>query len=187
RTVRFRVDRVEEHDDELLFIDFKAGSPGELTGKSRETLWKQLRKAIAEGRRLQVAIYTATECDAPVRGSYLFLDPNTSETAWEVSLSGDDEEARRTLIATLTTLFRAWDEGIFLPRLLDEKLEKASSYCESCEVMDACVQYDSLLRHGYRDRIAHLRENPSVGEESERLALALFDLGRNPEDAEKAG
>lgn len=187
RTVRFRVDRVEEHDDELLFIDFKAGSPGELTGKSRETLWKQLRKAIAEGRRLQVAIYTATECDAPVRGSYLFLDPNTSETAWEVSLSGDDEEARRTLIATLTTLFRAWDEGIFFPRLLDEKLEKASSYCESCEVMDACVQYDSLLRHGYRDRIAHLRDDPNAGDESERLALALFDLGRNPKDSEKAG
>ncbi|HQN37920.1 MAG TPA: PD-(D/E)XK nuclease family protein [Thermoanaerobaculia bacterium] len=187
RTVRFRVDRVEEHGDELLFIDFKAGSPAGLTGKRRETLANQLRKAIAEGRRLQVAIYTATECDAPVRGSYLFLDPNTSDTAWEVSLSGDDVEARRALIATLSVLFRAWDEGIFLPRLLDEKLEKASPYCESCEVMDACVQYDSLLRHGYRDRITHLRDDPSTGDESERLALALFDLGRNPEDEEKAG
>jgi len=183
RRVPFRADRVERRDGELRLVDFKAGSAKEF-GKEVDTRRRRLLAAIREGRRLQAALYAAAAGPAS-RGAYVFLDPEVEEPQRVIEVAGDDREATEALGAAVDLLSRAWEEGVFPPRLLDPKLEeKPARLCSSCELLDACVQYDSGLRSAFRSRLVELRTHPGEGDARERIAHALFELRPPPKKKE---
>jgi len=175
RTVPFRADRVERSGEELLLVDFKAGAADPL-GVKPDVRRRKLLEAIREGRRLQAALY-AVAGGPTARGVYVFLDPEADDRLRRVEVAGDDAEALGALGVVVDLLSRAWEEGVFPPRLLDPKLEeKPPRLCDSCEYLDACTQHDSGLRAAFAARVRKLRENPDAGDPRERLAHALFDL-----------
>ncbi|MEO7794213.1 MAG: PD-(D/E)XK nuclease family protein [Thermoanaerobaculia bacterium] len=214
RTVTFRADRVEASDaagiantsntsdSALVLTDYKTGKTVVSDGAKAETRERHLEKALSEGRWLQLPAYARARADRPVEGRLLFLKAELEDDRRDVRLSapasGSLAEARESEV--WQTLFTAWDQGAFLPRLLDSGLEESHEECAYCEVRVACVQGDSgarlrlerwaRARRDAEDGTAPPRADDSSDPASrlETSAWRLFELkNRAPRNATPGG
>lgn len=167
RTIRFRSDRQDARAGGPCHTDYKTGARPRISGSSDS--W---RKAIARGQLLQVPAYAQ---GGPGHvGRYIYLRPDLEDEERVLAVRGDDRAIRDSFQETVRTLLRAWDEGIFVPRLVmpDEDVEPLR--CQTCEVAEACLRRDSGSRVRLR-RIAERLSNEDDGE------MATFrDIWRLP-------
>jgi hypothetical protein len=141
RTIRFRADRVDlVGDGERLFTDYKTGAPP--SGKRTRTA---LREWVAAGERLQAAAYVHGAGEGSL-GRYLFLRPDLDDDSRTIIAPARDGQLRATFESTLRALLRAWDQGTFLPRLVEPDEDAEPPRCRSCRVAEACLRRDSGAR-----------------------------------------
>ena len=78
----------------------------------------------------------------------------------------------------MTTLGRAWDDGLFAPRLSKVDRDEAPDACRFCELSSACLQGDTGMRQRQRDHVAWARGRAEAGQLSvlEARHLVLWDL-----------
>jgi RecB family exonuclease len=175
RELRFRADRVDAADGDVVLTDYKTGRP--VSGAVKpETRARHLLEGVGRGRYLQPVAYALAVEGAT--GRYLFLDPDLDPAAAVYSVRPDDAELVDTFEWVLETLLCAWDAGAFPPRLLDDKLEKENPDCERCELAAACLRGDS----GARRRVAQWLESAAGADVSalagdERSLRAIWHLG----------
>jgi len=148
RRVRFRADRVEREGEALLLTDYKTGNSVVSNAVKESTRQGHLEQSLAQGRWLQLAAYARADTNAPAAGRLLFLKPELEDDRREVRRlapapgSAADEADR----ALWQTLFAAWENGTFLPRLLAPDLQSPFEGCAYCDVRVACLQGDSGAR-----------------------------------------
>jgi RecB family exonuclease len=170
RTLHFRADRVDRVPGGERWVDYKCGrrTPGTKT-KIREGLLR----GVAQGTHLQAAAYAFASGG---EGRYLFLDPDAAAPVYPID--GRDQEFRRHFDAALASLLAAFEQGTFVPRLVEPGGSGPSSVCQWCDVHEACLQGDA----GARARIAAWAEAGRVESPAEEVALELWGLPeRQPE------
>lgn len=148
RSVSFRADRVELADEALRLTDYKTGKSEFSTYAKADTRRRKLEEALAEGDWLQLPAYARARARRPVEGRLLFLKPDLEDDRREALFAAPADGTNQDLgeRAVWQTLFDAWDQGAFLPRLLDKSLEAPYKECAYCEVRVACLQGDSGAR-----------------------------------------
>jgi RecB family exonuclease len=169
RTIRFRADRGDLADGELVLVDYKTGAPitkvkGE--DKRREHLLAQ----IAQGRRLQGPAYAR----AGRAGRYVFAKDGVEEGNALVSIAHDDAAAGGRFDEAVRDLLDAFERGAFPPRLLGETRSGKGPACESCEVSEACLFGESGSGQRLAAWITQHEEAPEGLSDAARAALALL-------------
>jgi hypothetical protein len=176
RELRFRADRVDAADGDLVLTDYKTGKP--ISDAARpETRARHLLRAVAEGRHLQAVVYALAAGAAGGTGRFLFLKPELRMDAAASVVRADCEDVVAAFESALGAVASAWDAGAFFPRLLDKDLEKENPDCERCELAEACLRGDT----GWRQRFAHWVEAARGGAAEaagadERALLAVWSL-----------
>jgi len=170
RRLRFRVDRVERDSAQLLLTDYKSGRPISSAVRA-DTRLRHLASAVARGEALQLPAYLLALGGAPARARYLYLDPRLDPRLRELGLTSEELE-HGACDPPFDILYAAWDEGAFLPRLLEPDLQKAYSGCAYCEVREACLQGDS----GARLRVERWAARGGPGSSFDRTARAWWGL-----------
>ena len=144
-TIGFRADRVDRAGDELVFVDYKSGRA--LSEAVRQsTRDKAYLEAVAQGRKLQAAIYSSASGPARSRGRYLFLRPDLKPEARHVEHDPSNPELSEALESTVSILATGLHRGQLFPRLVDSKGEKEPPACGRCAVSSACARGDSSAR-----------------------------------------
>lgn len=178
RTISFFADRVDLREGRLVLTDYKTGRPIS-EGKRADTRQRHLQKAVAEGRRLQVAAYARAPHEGGAIGRYLFIDERIDMSFAEASLDGEDPLVSEGFPKLAQLLLECWDEGVFFPRV-ETAAGVTPTACEYCEFASACVQ-------GERFEHERLRSAAQGGLGEDGTALArlsrLWWLGSVP-DAE---
>jgi hypothetical protein len=176
RRVRFRADRVEREGGALLLTDYKTGNSVVSSAVKASTRQDHLEQSLAQGKWLQLAAYARAAASLPVEGRLLFLKADLEDDRREVRRispppgSATDETDRWLW----QSLFSAWEEGAFLPRLLAPDLQSPYEGCAYCDVRVACLQGDS----GARLRLANwvlARRGGAARERESRPEAALTD------------
>jgi hypothetical protein len=173
RELRFRADRVDSVNGELLLTDYKTGKP--ISDRvQRSTRSRNLLEAIGRGQHLQAVVYALAGEGGT--GRFLFLRPDLDPDAAAYTVRVDDAEFVEAFESALRAVLGAWDQGAFPPRLLDGKLQKENPDCERCELATACLRGDS----GARRRLARwLQAAEDAGSEALGAAeSALLDVWR---------
>jgi hypothetical protein len=143
--IGFRADRVDRIGDELVFVDYKSGRA--LSKALRQsTRDRDYFKAVAQGRKLQAAIYSSACGPEVSRGRYVFLRPDVLAGARRVDHDASDSELDEALTAAVSTLASGLHGGQLFPRLVGPNAEKESPACARCSVSSACVRGDSSAR-----------------------------------------
>ncbi len=173
RTIRFRADRVDRSDGGLLLTDYKTGRPISIAARA-DTRAQHFLNEVAQGAQLQAVVYAHAEGAAS--GRLLFLRPDLDSDAAAVRVAGDDADFAEAGERSLRVVLRAWDQGSFVPRLVDTGLDREPALCERCEVAEACLRGDT----GARRRLVHWvaaapRRGRRLGE-AERALLAVWNL-----------
>jgi PD-(D/E)XK nuclease superfamily len=145
RALLFRADRVDASERGPVLTDYKTGRF--IADNKQEAIRRRkLVEAVLRGERLQAMAYALA---AGGRGRYVFLhrpEEELDRAVRDVEISNDDREVADAFAAAVAALLRAWDEGTFVPRLLDRTLRKAGPACARCDLRAACLQGDSLAR-----------------------------------------
>ena len=147
--VRFRADRTDRRDVEMLLTDYKSGTPL-VHQKSPEKRRAALVAAIRRGEALQIAAYAAS--DATAVGRLLYVGAGLPPEQRVLTLGHDDHEARETLEGTLRVALAGLRAGVFFPRVTAPDDDKESRSCGGCAVREACVRGDSTARLRLRER-----------------------------------
>ncbi|MCB0218099.1 MAG: PD-(D/E)XK nuclease family protein [Chrysiogenetes bacterium] len=178
RTISFFADRVDLREGRLVLTDYKTGRPIS-EGKRADTRQRHLHKAVAEGRRLQVAAYARAPHEGGATGRYLFIDERIDASFAEASLDGEDPLVSEGFPKLAQLLLECWDEGVFFPRV-ETAAGATPTACEYCEFASACVQGERFEH----DRLRNAAQ-AGLGEDATALSrLAnLWWLGSVP-DAE---
>lgn len=185
RTVRFVADRVDAWAGGVRLSDYKTAAPLS-DDKKAETRARKLREAIGAGRRLQAVAYAHAVTDRPAEGRYVHLRPqdDPEHRVWPVA--GDDRPAAEAFLAAAETVLAAWDEGAFLPRLVEQDGREEYLGCRWCEVWQACLRHDS----GALGRVAAwTADEAAAGEERGAAAAArqVWMLAAKPRRAREGG
>ncbi|MEO8277323.1 MAG: PD-(D/E)XK nuclease family protein [Thermoanaerobaculia bacterium] len=177
RTIGFRADRVELEDGNLLLSDYKTGKGVVSGAKKAETRASHLRRDLAAGKWLQLPVYAAARSARPAIGRLLFLHPDLGDEIRDVRHVAATPGSPDNVVETelWDTLFRAWEGGTFLPRLLDGTLQKTFEGCEYCEVRVACLQGDSSARLRFESWMKAM-DSPEDESRPAAVAAALFRL-----------
>jgi hypothetical protein len=171
REIRFRADRVDAADGDLVLTDYKTGRPISERLKE-ETRRRNLLEDVGRGRNLQAVVY-ALAAGGGGTGRFLFLRPELDPRAAALAVRADAEEFARAFESALGAVSNAWDAGAFFPRLLENDLQKENPECERCELAVACLRGDT----GSRQRFARwLEDRRSAGEALAAPERALLDL-----------
>jgi hypothetical protein len=173
REIRFRADRVDAVDGDLVLTDYKTGRPisERVQQKTRN---RNLLKSVGQGRNLQAVAYALAAGGEGGKGRFLFLRPDLDPGAAAYPVRADAEEFVDAFDSALGAVSNAWDAGAFFPRLVQNDLQKENPECERCELAAACLRGDT----GSRSRFARWVEARRGGE-TEALATperALLDL-----------
>ncbi len=171
RPMLFRADRVDVHAGRRVFVDYKGGKPLSTAAKP-ETRRSHLVEGVRSGKRLQAAVYAAA-AGAEGRGRYLFSRPGLDDVHANVVVEGSDAELQALLATSVAKGLAAWDEGFFVPRLVDGQGRDGRS-CNGCELKEACVQGDSSMRRRLRERMHAVSESEIPEAEAERGLYALW-------------
>ncbi len=179
--LRFKIDRIDRAPDRLLLSDFKTGRRGVSQAKTRRTRDKHLLQAIRSGRLLQAAAYSRASGGHQDQGRYLFLHPDFrgAEDHRIVTIPADDVSAQSAFDQAVTSLDRAWQAGLFFPRLVEPEGDQEPNACEYCAVAEACVRGDS----GLRGRLRSWTEERRPRDEVERILLDTWYLASDKEPA----
>ena len=142
RRLHFVADRADIAGGVLRLTDYKTGKPAGIDARKPETRRENLMRQIAEGRRLQAAIYARAAGVRAAEGRYLFAHPDAPEHARVAAVSADDPALAPALEGAVRAALDAWDRGVFFPRLFDARSGQDSAVCRWCRVAEACVRRD---------------------------------------------
>ncbi len=145
--LRFRADRVDRRADQLVLTDYKTGRPLS-TAVQPATRHKHMLEAIAKGRALQAAAYTAGAGPGAV-GRYLFLKltDDLDRDMREIRVAADDVDAMEAFHEAGGVLWAVWHNGAFFPRVeKSDEPGKPGDACSVCRVKEACLKDDSAFR-----------------------------------------
>jgi hypothetical protein len=172
REIRFRADRVDALNGDLVLTDYKTGRPISERLKE-ETRRRNLLEDVGRGRNLQAVVYALAAGGDGGTGRFLFLRPDLDPRAAAFAVRADAAEFVDTFDFALGAVSNAWDAGAFFPRLLENDLQKENPECERCELAAACLRGDT----GSRQRFARwLEARPSASEALAAPERALLDL-----------
>jgi hypothetical protein len=155
RELRFRADRAEVANGNLVLTDYKTGKP--ISDRVQQsTRNRNLLAAIGQGRHLQAVVYALAAASTGTRGKgrFLFLRPDLARDAAAYPIGSGEVEFADAFESVSSAVLEAWDAGAFPPRLLDDTLQKENPDCERCELAEACLRGDS----GARRRLAQWLE-----------------------------
>ena len=169
RRVHFVADRADVAGGVLRLTDYKTGKPGGLEAVKQETRHASLIRQIAEGRRLQAAVYARGAGVAAAEGRYLFAHPEAPEHARVAAVRADDPALERALDAAMRAALDAWDRGVFFPRLFEAQNGLDANACRWCRVAEACVRHDSARERRLR---AWLQSGLDAASDAESEAFA---------------
>jgi hypothetical protein len=145
REIRFRADRVDAVDGDLVLTDYKTGRP--ISDRvQQETRNRNLLRSVGQGRNLQAVAYALAAGRDGGKGRFLFLRPDLDPGAAAYLVRADAEEFVDAFDSALGAVSNAWDAGAFFPRLLKNDLQKENPECERCELAAACLRGDTGSR-----------------------------------------
>ena len=175
----FRADLVERIDGGLRLTDYKTGKPV-AKNKTAKSRLGEFEKQAAKGTALQAIAYALASGRPGDVGRYLFVKPSVRlDLAQAEFRSGDPAAAplEAAFRSAVSVLGRAWDAGVFLPRLTEVNKDEAPKRCDWCELSSACLRGDTAMRQRQRDCIDAVRAAaPGDRSELEAQHLALWDL-----------
>ncbi len=178
--IQFRADRVDRTGSGLRITDYKTGKPFS-SAKQGETRAGHLRQRIGNAQLLQAAAYAWTDGVDDAEGRYAYLRAELSPDAAVARVQRSDAVSRELARDALRTALGGWEQGAFVPRLLDDDGAKPPRTCDYCAVSSACLQGDAGLRarlHKYL-RAATLERERSGGAGAaarDPLEAALADV-----------
>ncbi len=161
RLLRFVADRVDRGPEGLRLVDYKTGRPPSQAVRP-ETRRSHLLSQVAQGKLLQTVAYAraAAACAEPhAEARYLHLDPRRDVAERVFDARAGDAELAAAFDAATSAIFGAWEQGAFVPRLVEPGDEEEPHFCESCEVKEACLRGDS----GARQRLVAWWRSSSEG------------------------
>jgi RecB family exonuclease/superfamily I DNA/RNA helicase len=188
REIRFRADRVDRIDGRLRLVDYKTGKPA-ATQKGAEYRREAFRKQIARGRALQAVAYAigaaqlgkARGEETVAEGRYEYLGADTPDHARVAAVDSDDGDLTDVFLEPARAALEVMDFGSFLPRLIDPSSGTEPSFCQSCDVKEACLRGDSGARTRLERWIAANRQpDREARSAAENAALRLIRLGTEP-------
>jgi RecB family exonuclease len=176
REIRFRADRVDAVGGDLVLTDYKTGRPISV-GARASTREKHLLRNVAAGANLQAVAYALAAGPPGGTGRFLFLRQDLGRELAVVPVRANQEELAAAFDRALAAVTRAWDAGVFVPRLAIESFQRENPSCDSCELAVACLRGDS----GSRGRLQRWIEAQDAGESAavsdpERALLELWRL-----------
>lgn len=171
-----KADRIDRRGGRLLVTDYKTGRPIS-RAKRASTRARQLARDVAEGRRLQTALYAKAAGDGV--GRFLFINPELDIELSSAELDADQRPVLDDFVRVCRTLAAAWHAGICFPRLEDAGGREPAN-CRYCRVSEACLRGDSSAR---RRLVAFAEQaGPST---TARLWSDLWFLGEQADQAER--
>jgi hypothetical protein len=196
RSIGFRADRVDRLDDgSLVLTDYKTGT-SPFTQSTPRYRRDRLLRDVRSGRRLQPVAYSLVGGERTASGRLTFLRPDLdlATRARAIAAAGDDAELLAAFHDSVGTILRAWDEGVFFPRMeYPADPQTMPRDCRWCAVAEACLRQDSGARRRLREGIEELGRaegtDRSPGPIDEAVRSALLDhwwlaaTGGRPEEA----
>jgi hypothetical protein len=189
REIRFRADRVDAVNGDLVLTDYKTGKPIS-EGVQQKTRNRNLLRDVGRGRNLQAVAYALAAGGDGGRGRFLFLRPELDLDAAAYPVRADAQEFVDAFDSALGAVSNAWDAGAFFPRLVENDLQKENPECERCELAAACLRGDTGSRLRFA-RWVEARRGGAAGALAapERALLGLWSLhekngSRAPEERE---
>jgi len=158
RRIAFRADRVDRQAGNLTLVDYKTGRPL-LDQKTPDGRRRAILRAVESGRGLQAVVYALAAGQTGDEGRFTFLTPkvDSAEEARWVTVGSDDETIRRAFEESVSTVLRAFDKGLFFPRLeVPSRPHEPAPACSWCTVAEACLKQDSAARRRLREGIPAL-------------------------------
>ena len=174
RTIEFRADRVDRHEGDLRFTDYKTGKP--FTEVLRlQTRAQHLLDNVARGKNLQAAAYAAVAgTDDRVQGRFLYLRPDVE--LHEIRAFSGTEDLRAALDGTVRTVLHGLEAGVFFPRLVKPDDDEEPSACATCEVSEACIRGETTDRIRLRDWAREQGRPGALTEGADDAMMALWWL-----------
>jgi hypothetical protein len=178
RSILFRADRVDQRSGALYLTDYKTGKPPS-DGRRPLTRRKNFLEGVSSGKLLQAAAYARAA--SVVSGGYLYLKADLPEELTRFEVASDDAEFADQFERSVRTLLAGYDEGTFVPRLLDAEGENDGPQCRFCRVSEACLQGDSGAKRRLRSWL-EARSEPGEGSPPsyEEALLGVWNLERKP-------
>ena len=173
RSIAFRADRVDRSEAGLLITDYKTGT-SPFTQKSAPYRYKSYLKEVRRGRRLQPVLYALAAAGGESFGRFTFLRPRFDgpEAARSVMVTSKDDDLRAAFEASTATTLRAWEEGLFFPRLEQPgEPQKLPPACRWCRVAEACLRQDSGARRRLRTGMNRLEADSCGLDDDTRRSL----------------
>ena len=180
----FRADLVESIDGVIRLTDFKTGAYRGSLAVGEETRDKAFARDVGSGNMLQAVAYALAVDEPGTVGRYLFVRPNVPEqvAARDFVLGSEQGEAVSDAFSqAVRTLGRAWDAGIFLPKLSEFGGTATPQACEYCDVKEACLQGDTGSRRRQQSILNRARggsgtSGSGTGAAAEQMYGAFWDL-----------
>ncbi len=178
----FKADRLDVDDDGERLVDYKTGKNDISSAAGTEARHKNLIKRIRTGKSLQAVTYAQAARSESSNGAYLFLKPDLEgpESARIIGIAKGDKDGQLAFRSATSTLVAAWKQGSFFPRLVEADRDKAPRRCDSCQVAEACLRYDSGSRGRLRTWMAaHLEayiDGPDRTVDAENASLGVWIL-----------
>lgn len=171
--LRFRADRLERVGGEPQLVDLKTGKPLHgSTSRKLANVREAIHKRIRSGAIVQGALYSLAT-GRPARYDHVRDDAPEPDDNGRYFVDLADGATREAFLAALATIDEALGAGHWLPRLLDQTLQKNNPACARCDVALACRQGDSAATRRLRALVEHAR---AAGDAT--TLLALWDLPR---------
>jgi hypothetical protein len=175
RLLRFIADRRDAPAGPVQWTDYKVGRPISIAKKPERRRQDFLEK-VRNGTALQAVAYSLSGEGGT--GRYFYLRPDLDPTLRELAVPGGDIGAEVAFAAAVATALAVWEEGGFVPRLIDPDLDREPILCGYCDVKDACLRGDSGSRRRLKEWIGRSREEgPETAEltPAERAVLELWN------------
>jgi hypothetical protein len=177
RALRFRADRLDGNGMALRLVDYKTGRPfTEHKGEPKRR--RRFLEEVARGRLLQAVAYAraASACGVPGEGRYLYLKSGADWPQRAFAAAADDAELGGAFETAVGTLLDAFEEGSFVPRLLEPDKDEEYHACEGCAVKEACLRGDSGARRRLSEWVRARAEDPAGIGAAERALLEVWQL-----------
>lgn len=164
RRMEFQVDRVDHGHVATNYQVYKTLSDSSVP----KTRAQKMLKNIKEGNYLAIPA-AAIEAEATGAGRLLCLDPDAAPELCAYEVRADDQDYLSAFRDVWQTTIHVWDQGAFLPRMVDPNKDEEPALCARCEVASACHRGDSSVR-GRIERLAERWERQPPAPDSAEKA-----------------
>jgi RecB family exonuclease len=179
RALHFLADRVDSDGGRLRLVDYKTGKPI-ADQKKDATRRAHFRDGVARGRLLQALAYAraAAACGAEAEGRYVYLKPDGGFPQRVFAARADDAELAEAFDRAVGAALGAFEQGSFVPRLIEGTSDEEHHSCERCAVKEACLRGDSGARRRLAEWVRVQEDTDPTGlDAAERALLAVWRLG----------